>query len=188
MSPTTASDSASEILTEGGPVPAASLSPADSQKPEPTLKEDLEQLRSLDCLKAVIVRWRKGIHPDAAIEQLLARRLPIEEQRFLTPFPLRVLTALAIVLTGCTVGWAILWFLCWQLGFTDYVQHLSIWMSLLFVGLGVLVLSHPGRAYDETALNKEIRERLQQLEQTAGQSPMPTPEKKKEPPPAGTES
>ncbi|HNV68460.1 MAG TPA: hypothetical protein PKO06_02100, partial [Candidatus Ozemobacteraceae bacterium] len=114
----TSSDKLPEIQTEAGAAPVLPPLPTVDPSVQPTVGEDLERLRQIDCLKATIVRWKTGTHPDTVIEQVLARRLSLEESRFLTPFPLRVLTALALVFAGCAGAWGGLWFVCWQLGFT----------------------------------------------------------------------
>ena len=141
----------------------------------PTLEDDLERLEAMNWLHASILRIRKGRHPDPEIEALLKRRLDFPKDRFLGPYPVRLLNTFSWVLTSCSIGWVALWALGSLAGFNEFVWAVSGLMTTLLAVLIGLALSQPIVFVDEKALEEECLSQLLKLKAMTEMSKDPAP-------------
>ncbi|MBF0544643.1 MAG: hypothetical protein HQM08_09425 [Candidatus Riflebacteria bacterium] len=154
------------------PIPGTHGNPVAEASPEVhSLEDDLKTLESLKLSAEMLKRFRYGKHPVPNIEALFQRRLNLQHQDFLGPFPVRIACTLAFIVASCGTIWLVLWAFFSLLHCTNFLLELSMLLTFFFVALLALGASNPLRIYDESLLQKNISLSLQLLREEKSNPP-----------------
>lgn len=126
----------------------------DEAKPTLDTKTDLSRIEHMDWVRANILRFRLGKHPDPEIESLLERRMNLAGKNFVGPYPIRLLCTFAFVLIFCSFSWILIWSLFSIAGCHSFLRELSALMVTLLIALFGIAFSHPMKMYDERGIEK----------------------------------
>ncbi|MEW6708508.1 MAG: hypothetical protein AB1403_01690 [Candidatus Riflebacteria bacterium] len=147
--------------------PALAPEPAAS---EPDLASDVDALKRLNLLKAVLVRMNGGRHPVAEVDALLRRRMNFSRQDFQGPYVIRLFTTWMMIFIVATLFWSVLWILSSGFEINYFLRILSTGMATLVAAMAGVAIFHPSSLPDESLLKQAIDDRFKELKAQLGEN------------------
>ncbi|MFZ5952258.1 MAG: hypothetical protein ACOYXC_16260 [Candidatus Rifleibacteriota bacterium] len=147
--------------------PAPTPEPAVS---EPDLAADVDALKRLNLLKAVLVRMNGGRHPVAEVDALLRRRMNFSRHDFQGPYLIRLFSTWMMIFIVATLFWSVLWILSSGFELNYFVRILSTGMATLVAAMAGIAIFHPSSLPDESLLRQAIDDRLKELKVQIGEN------------------
>ncbi len=122
-----------------------------------TVKEDYEQLMSINLYKEVAIKLQFIKHPNPEIDALLERRIDLSSKNLLiNPFGIRVLSSIVIIFLMGILIWSMIWVFGTILGLTVLAKSLSSLLAILVISGMSISIFQPLPVIDEEQLNKHI--------------------------------
>ncbi|GEM_PF-5187037 len=137
---------------------------------EPDLAADVDALKRLNLLKAVLVRMNGGRHPVAEVDALLRRRMNFSRQDFQGPYVIRLFTTWMMIFIVATLFWSVLWILSSGFALNYFLRILSTGMATLVAAMAGVAIFHPSSLPDESLLQQAIDERFNELKAQLGET------------------
>lgn len=147
----------------------APLNSLSQQISDSTLANDLMLLESIDWYKEMVIKLRRGIHPNPEIDKLLDRCFKnIPKDKVMVNLPIRYLLTFAWVFVMCTLTWIVIWAIGKIFELNEFLWLASGLMTTIFAALIGLSFSHPIVFIDEKALLELGTQEIQKLKSTLG--------------------
>ncbi len=149
----------SSAIPDGGPpehvAAAAGIYGPDGKIVELSPHEEAELLTRIDVAHEALVRFRKGRHPNPAIDQLLARHFPFDPKVYSAPAVVQIVCTVALILAGCSLGAVVIFTAGSLFNFTEFLRVASLLLADFIVMMLVAAAFMPLPWFDEIALARD---------------------------------
>lgn len=134
------------------------------QEKIPTLSEDYESLKNMHLLRNVMIRMQFGRYPNKKIDEILKRRMNLDESQFQGTDIIRIILSILFSFLICTILYILIWLFATSMGFLELKQQSSVVISLFFLSSCGFFIFNNISVPDEKKLKIAIKEKMSEIE------------------------